>query len=258
MPPSSGPRTCAATARLRRRALRSSASTRPAPTARWDGDTGPIVAGLGTSASAFALAAARAEGDTATAEALRRTGELLGLPAVSWWGKRYLGGAVPLVDIFALWTRTVPMPAASPAPAVAWPLVIGLAAFWLAIAAAQIKGARRAWHDLGAAVGGTAFQAVLLAATALALALHPRLGGVLGSVPRGGVAGGRRHRARRRRRGPGAAFDRAWCAVNAFKGAVLDLATARHLPGEGRAEVALRAGDWPAPRAGGAACPRPA
>ena len=54
-----------------------------------DADSGPIVGGLGMSASAFALAAARATGDMEMAESLRRAGELLGMPALSWWGKRY-------------------------------------------------------------------------------------------------------------------------------------------------------------------------
>jgi hypothetical protein len=137
-----------------------------------DGDTGLIVAGLGMSASAFALAAARAQGDTQTAEALRRTGELFGLPAASWWGKRYLGGAVALVDIFALWTRTVPMPASAPAPAVSWSLALGLAAFWLGLAAAQVRGTRRAFRDVRAARAGAPFEAALCLLAFLALAVH--------------------------------------------------------------------------------------
>src|SRR5262245_19520626 len=95
-----------------------------------DADSGPVVAGLGMSASAFGLAAARAQGDTDVAESLRRTGELLGFPAVSWWGKRYLGGSIALFDVFAVWTRTVPMPATAPSRS-AHVIAVAVGAAWM-------------------------------------------------------------------------------------------------------------------------------
>jgi hypothetical protein len=73
-----------------------------------DLDSGPIVLGLGMSATAFGLAAARANGDRELAARLERLGETLGSPAWDAKGKRYLGGAVPLFDVLSLWVKTVP------------------------------------------------------------------------------------------------------------------------------------------------------
>jgi hypothetical protein len=74
-----------------------------------DVDSGPVVNGYGMSATAFALAAARANGDLETASALERLGESFGSPVVSPAGKRYLDGAVPMFDVLSLWVRTVPV-----------------------------------------------------------------------------------------------------------------------------------------------------
>ncbi|MFL5319474.1 MAG: hypothetical protein ACJ790_07435 [Myxococcaceae bacterium] len=101
-----------------------------------DADSGPMVAGYGMSATAFALAAARANGDVETAAALQRLGELGGLPLWTFSGKRYWFGAVPLFDVFSLWVTTVPLgkDAKTPSP-VAAPVVfvalLWLGALWL-------------------------------------------------------------------------------------------------------------------------------
>lgn len=74
-----------------------------------DADSGPVVNGFGMAATAFALGAARANGDATTAERLERTGELFGAPQNDLSGRRYAGGAVPLLDVLALYVRTVPL-----------------------------------------------------------------------------------------------------------------------------------------------------
>jgi len=73
-----------------------------------DIDSGPIVGGYGVAATGFALAAARANGDTATALKLEATGELFGASVFDGRGKRYLGGSVPFFDVLSLYVRTVP------------------------------------------------------------------------------------------------------------------------------------------------------
>ena len=146
-----------------------------------DADSGPIVGGLGMSASAFGLAAARAQGDMDAAESLRRTGELLGMPALSWWGKRYVGGRIALFDIFSVWTRTVPMPAKAPA-SMAWTPVLGLAALWAGLAALAFRALRRAREELRVAEGRSTRERALFFAAAAGLALHliwPAFVGVL-------------------------------------------------------------------------------
>lgn len=73
-----------------------------------DLDSGPIVGGFGMAATGFALAAARANGDFATALKLELTGELFGASVTDGRGKRYLGGAMPFFDVLSLYVRTVP------------------------------------------------------------------------------------------------------------------------------------------------------
>jgi hypothetical protein len=136
-----------------------------------DSDSGPLVAGLGMSASAFALAGARASGDMDMAESLRRVGELLGMPAISWWGKRYLGGKIALFDVLSVWTRTVPAPATS-SGSMAWTPVLGLTAVWAGLAALAFRSFRRAREELRAAEGESGWERTLFAATVLALVLH--------------------------------------------------------------------------------------
>ncbi|MEP7123648.1 MAG: hypothetical protein ABJE95_22160 [Byssovorax sp.] len=146
-----------------------------------DSDSGPIVGGLGMSASAFGLAAARATGDMDSAESLRRTGELLGIPALSWWGKRYLGGRIALFDVLSVWTRTVPTPATT-AGAFAWAPVIGLSAVWAALATLALRAFRRARAELRRAEAQSGWERGLFLATALTIGLHliwPAFVGVL-------------------------------------------------------------------------------
>jgi hypothetical protein len=75
-----------------------------------DVDSGPMFNGYGMSATAFALAAARANADQETAASLERLGESFGSPVVTNAGKRYLDGAEPMFDVLSLWVRTVRMP----------------------------------------------------------------------------------------------------------------------------------------------------
>ena len=75
-----------------------------------DVDSGPVVNGFGMSATAFGLAAARANGDTQLAQSLEKLGESFGSPVETPKGKRYLNGAEPMFDVLSLWVRTVRMP----------------------------------------------------------------------------------------------------------------------------------------------------
>ena len=136
-----------------------------------DADSGPIVAGLGMTASAFGLAAARAMGDMDTAESLRRVGELLGMPALSWWGKRYLGGKIALFDVLSLWTRTVPTPAMA-SGSIAWTPVLGLAALWAGLVTLALRAFRRAREELRCAGSQSSGERALFGAAVLVLALH--------------------------------------------------------------------------------------
>jgi hypothetical protein len=81
----------------------------PGVARKGDVDSGPIIGGYGVAATAFALGAARANEDTTTAWKLEATGELVGAAVMDGSGKRYLGGAVPFVDVLSLYVRTVPL-----------------------------------------------------------------------------------------------------------------------------------------------------
>jgi hypothetical protein len=146
-----------------------------------DSDSGPIVGGLGMSASAFALGAARANGDMDMAESLRRTGELLGIPSLSWWGKRYLGGKIALFDVLSVWTRTVPSPALERG-SLAWTPVLGLAAVWAGLAALALRAFRRAREEMRGAEARSGRERALFVATVVVIGLHliwPAFVGVL-------------------------------------------------------------------------------
>ena len=80
-----------------------------------DIDSGPIIGGYGMAATGFALGAARANGDTATALKLELTGEMFGAPLLDGRGKRYLGGSEPFFDVLSLFVRTVPEATTLPA-----------------------------------------------------------------------------------------------------------------------------------------------
>ncbi|GHJ45340.1 hypothetical protein Cs7R123_26820 [Catellatospora sp. TT07R-123] len=69
-----------------------------------DVDSGPLVLGLSTSASAVALGDAVLYRDAPAAAALTGLAEAAGLP-VQWQGRRrYLGGALPVGDAFLAWS----------------------------------------------------------------------------------------------------------------------------------------------------------
>ncbi|GIG08096.1 hypothetical protein [Catellatospora coxensis] len=69
-----------------------------------DVDSGPLIWGLSTSASAVALGGAVVYGDGEAAAALTGLAEAAGL-AVQWDGeRRYLGGALPVGDAFLAWS----------------------------------------------------------------------------------------------------------------------------------------------------------
>lgn len=80
----------------------------PGTDGRGDIDSGPIVGGLGVSATGFAIGAARAAGDAATAAALTRTAEVVGRPqdidGVRHWATGAALGGAPLADaiLFAM------------------------------------------------------------------------------------------------------------------------------------------------------------
>lgn len=119
-----------------------------------DADSGPMLAGYGMSATAFALAAARANGDVETAAALQRLGELGGAPLWTLSGRRYWFGAVPLFDVFSVWVTTVPMPEGTPAPSVFSVPTFGLAALLALVSlllARSVRNALRALKGKGAA-----------------------------------------------------------------------------------------------------------
>ncbi|MBS2029216.1 MAG: hypothetical protein JST54_15040 [Deltaproteobacteria bacterium] len=137
-----------------------------------DLDSGPMVDGLGMAASGFALAAAREEGDLETADALTRTGEMLGFPSISWWGKRYWGGEVVFLDVLALWTKTIPLPPSTTTSHttgwIALPVLLG----WTLLALVQLPFVLRARRALREASGPSTVQRALELATYLLLALH--------------------------------------------------------------------------------------
>jgi hypothetical protein len=94
----------------------------PGREGRGDVDSGPVVAGLGVSATGFAIGAARAAGDDATAAALGRLADMVGRPEatggrVHWQAGAALGGA-PLADaiLFAMLTTPSRLAVGPPPP----------------------------------------------------------------------------------------------------------------------------------------------
>lgn len=92
-----------------------------------DADSGPMIRGYGMAATAFALAAARANGDSEIAAALQREGELVGIPLRATTGRRYVFGLVPFFDVLSVWVKTVPMPVAAKPPSPFSPIALGYA-----------------------------------------------------------------------------------------------------------------------------------
>jgi hypothetical protein len=76
-----------------------------------DEDSGPLLLGVSLSASAVAIAAARANGDAELADALARTADFVGATPSRPGEKQYLLGALPLADAFIAWSKATPMSA---------------------------------------------------------------------------------------------------------------------------------------------------
>ena len=73
-----------------------------------DIDSGPVVLGIGPSASIVGIGAMKSCGDVESARNLSRVIEAFGFP-VTWDDrKRYLLGAEPVADAFLVWARTLP------------------------------------------------------------------------------------------------------------------------------------------------------
>lgn len=83
-----------------------------------DEDSGPLFYGISFSASAMAIAAARANGDEPLAEALRHTADFIGATPSRPGEKQYLLGLVPTADAIIAWAKTRPLSdrAADPVP----------------------------------------------------------------------------------------------------------------------------------------------
>ena len=80
-----------------------------------DVDSGPLIQGVSGPATIVAIAAARAHGDLATALALRRAAETIGLP-LEWRGKRSYGLALlPVGEAFLAWSSAILPRATGPA-----------------------------------------------------------------------------------------------------------------------------------------------
>lgn len=87
-----------------------------------DVDTGPLVLGIGPSATVVAIASARANGDGPLAERITVLSELLGFPVTTAQGKSFALGTLVVADGFLAWGKsllpwTVPAPALSDDPA---------------------------------------------------------------------------------------------------------------------------------------------
>jgi hypothetical protein len=72
---------------------------------RGDVDSGPLILGLGLSASVVTMGAARVQHDP-LADRLAREGDLLGLPLSGLETKRYLFGTLPIGDAFLAWSAS--------------------------------------------------------------------------------------------------------------------------------------------------------
>ncbi|MGY4766936.1 hypothetical protein ACXC9Q_08460 [Kribbella sp. CWNU-51] len=70
-----------------------------------DVDSGPLILGLGLSASVVTMGAARVQHDP-LADRLAREGDLLGLPLSGLKTKRYLFGTLPIGDAFLAWSAS--------------------------------------------------------------------------------------------------------------------------------------------------------
>lgn len=77
-----------------------------------DVDSGPVVFGIGSSATIAGLGTAIAIGDMEWAESLEQMIEMLGVPVT--WNKQkcYIGGVLPVADAFLAWSKSAHLRAA--------------------------------------------------------------------------------------------------------------------------------------------------
>ena len=108
-------------------------------TGHGDEDSGPLFLGISFSASAMAIAAARANGDEPLAEALRHAADFIGATPSRPGEKQYLLGLVPTGDAIIAWAKARPMPDRAadlapdaPAPRYLWRLPVHLLSLFLA------------------------------------------------------------------------------------------------------------------------------
>lgn len=114
-----------------------------------DADTGPIVAGIGAAASAFGVAAARANGDADLFARMVLPLEIMTAPSFTWRGEKELfGGHVLLADVLSVWSRTGRAVDGESVAAVAPPLAPTLVAVALLLAplALAARTAARSWR----------------------------------------------------------------------------------------------------------------
>lgn len=79
-----------------------------------DIDSGPVVFGIGSSATIVGLGTALAVGDNELAEPVEQTIEALGIPLSVGGQKFYAGGALPVADAFLVWSKSAHLRVATP------------------------------------------------------------------------------------------------------------------------------------------------
>ncbi len=70
-----------------------------------DVDSGPVIFGIGSSATIVGLGTALSVGDTEFAEPLEQMIEAVGMPITTGEQKRYAGGILPVADAFLAWSK---------------------------------------------------------------------------------------------------------------------------------------------------------
>ena len=88
-----------------------------------DVDSGPVVFGIGASATVVGLGTARAFNDDRLATALGQAMELVGFPFSMSERKRYIGGMLPIGDAFLVWSKLARPHVAAPPPGAHAPLI---------------------------------------------------------------------------------------------------------------------------------------
>jgi hypothetical protein len=78
-----------------------------------DVDSGPVILGVGSSATIVAAGACRANGDLFHAQEFSSTADALGFPT-GGDRRHYIFGALPIADLFIAWGRSLPIRSADP------------------------------------------------------------------------------------------------------------------------------------------------